>query len=223
MSRPRPISSSHSTPPMHETSEVSWKVRNPGEGRSTAEDGAVEYVVEERRRTYYVKSTLPPDQWDKETLQSIMASPDERGSAPAATFRRTQSCTLSGTKIEEMEEETDTPSLPKNNSDSPSQAPTPTMPLFPRTNRPESYPGTPTKLRKSPPPPPPINPRGDQDGHPRRKIYFYHKNDPHYGFTNFSDHPVRYKGREYPTSEHLFQSFKVNTLILDQPTIVLTY
>ena len=43
----------------------------------------------------------------------------------------------------------------------------------------------------------------------RQRILFYHKNDPYYGFTNFSPHPVLYKGKEYPTSEHLFQSFKV--------------
>ena len=43
----------------------------------------------------------------------------------------------------------------------------------------------------------------------RQCILFYHKNDPYYGFTNFSLHPVTYKCKEYPTSEHLFQSFKV--------------
>ncbi|KAF9001576.1 hypothetical protein BDQ17DRAFT_1358450 [Cyathus striatus] len=42
----------------------------------------------------------------------------------------------------------------------------------------------------------------------RPRILFYHKHDPHYGFTNFSPHSVYYKGKKYPTSEHLFQSFK---------------
>ncbi|KAF5370434.1 hypothetical protein D9615_009749 [Tricholomella constricta] len=42
----------------------------------------------------------------------------------------------------------------------------------------------------------------------RNKLLFYHKHNPHYGFTNFSDHPVDYNGKKYPTSEHLFQSFK---------------
>lgn len=42
----------------------------------------------------------------------------------------------------------------------------------------------------------------------RPRILFYHKADPHYGFTNFSEHAVIYKGKRYPTSEHLFQSFK---------------
>jgi len=43
----------------------------------------------------------------------------------------------------------------------------------------------------------------------RPRILFYHRHEPHYGFTNFSSHPVVYEGKRYPTSEHLFQSFKV--------------
>ena len=43
----------------------------------------------------------------------------------------------------------------------------------------------------------------------RQPVLFYHKHDPYYGFTNFSPYPVNYKGKKYPTSEHLFQSFKV--------------
>ncbi|KAJ7614091.1 hypothetical protein FB45DRAFT_692960, partial [Roridomyces roridus] len=41
-----------------------------------------------------------------------------------------------------------------------------------------------------------------------RRIFFYDKNAPHYGFTNFSAHPVHYNNKLYPTSEHLFQSLK---------------
>ncbi|KAF8072199.1 hypothetical protein FPV67DRAFT_1411910 [Lyophyllum atratum] len=56
------------------------------------------------------------------------------------------------------------------------------------------------------------SPSGSPDPHksPRQrpKVLFYHKHDPHYGFTNFSEHHVKYKGKTYPTSEHLFQSFK---------------
>ena len=46
----------------------------------------------------------------------------------------------------------------------------------------------------------------------RPKILFYHKHQPHYGFTNFSSHSVKYEGKVYPTSEHLFQSLKVMKL-----------
>ncbi|KAJ8592276.1 DUF1768-domain-containing protein [Rhizopogon salebrosus TDB-379] len=41
-----------------------------------------------------------------------------------------------------------------------------------------------------------------------KKILFYHANDPHYGFTNFSPDPIQYNGKTYQTSEHLFQSLK---------------
>ena len=44
-----------------------------------------------------------------------------------------------------------------------------------------------------------------------RPILFYHKHEPHYGFTNFSNHAVKFEDRVYPTSEHLFQSLKVCT------------
>lgn len=40
------------------------------------------------------------------------------------------------------------------------------------------------------------------------EILFYDKDQPYYSFTNFSPDPVEYKGREYPTSEHLFQAMK---------------
>ncbi|KIK96582.1 hypothetical protein PAXRUDRAFT_825817 [Paxillus rubicundulus Ve08.2h10] len=39
-------------------------------------------------------------------------------------------------------------------------------------------------------------------------VLFYEKNAPFYEFTNFSPHDIMYKGKRYPTSEHLFQSFK---------------
>ena len=45
------------------------------------------------------------------------------------------------------------------------------------------------------------------------RILFYHRHLPYYEFTNFSEHPVKYKGKRYPTSEHLFQSFKVSTFL----------
>lgn len=44
----------------------------------------------------------------------------------------------------------------------------------------------------------------------RERISFYNKNKPFYEFTNFSPHDVIYGGKRYPTSEHLFQSFKVS-------------
>lgn len=78
---------------------------------------------------------------------------------------------------------------------------------------------------KSSPPLPPPRPHSSSPGGSAKKkqdhsqkqviqspkrILFYHAHDPYYGFTNFSPDPVEYKGKRYPTSEHLFQSLKVS-------------
>jgi len=42
----------------------------------------------------------------------------------------------------------------------------------------------------------------------KNEIRFYDKDEQYYEFTNFSNHPITYEGKEYPTSEHLFQSLK---------------
>ncbi|KAJ7776891.1 hypothetical protein DFH07DRAFT_798105 [Mycena maculata] len=52
--------------------------------------------------------------------------------------------------------------------------------------------------------PPPVRPT-----QPRQCIYLRpQKNDQYYCFTNLSPHPVKYNGKKYATSEHLFQAFK---------------
>ena len=43
-------------------------------------------------------------------------------------------------------------------------------------------------------------------------VLFYDKNDPFYEFTLFSPHDVTYKGKRYPTGEHLFQALKVRVV-----------
>ena len=58
--------------------------------------------------------------------------------------------------------------------------------------------------------------------HARPKILFYDKHKPYYEFTNFSAHEVVYEGRRYPTSEHLFQAFKVNSRVIQDRMSVLT-
>ncbi|KAH7925822.1 DUF1768-domain-containing protein [Leucogyrophana mollusca] len=42
----------------------------------------------------------------------------------------------------------------------------------------------------------------------RDRVLFYDKDKPFYEFTNFSPHDVVHDQKRYPTSEHLFQSFK---------------
>ena len=46
----------------------------------------------------------------------------------------------------------------------------------------------------------------------RKEIKFYHKGRPYYEFTNFAPYDVIHKGKRYPTSEHLFQAFKVRSV-----------
>ncbi len=55
---------------------------------------------------------------------------------------------------------------------------------------------------------------------PSPPILFYDKTAPHYAFTNFSPHPIRYKGEVYPTSEHLFQSFKVSFILYGSSMLI---
>jgi len=43
------------------------------------------------------------------------------------------------------------------------------------------------------------------------QIHFYHSHRRYYEFTNFSDHPVIFGGKTYPTGQHLYQSFKVSS------------
>lgn len=66
----------------------------------------------------------------------------------------------------------------------------------------QTYPPSPVYATPPTSPLPPAPPASS-------RILFYDKDRPYYGFTNFSAHPVVYEGRTYPTSEHLFQSFKV--------------
>ncbi|KDQ52772.1 hypothetical protein JAAARDRAFT_50167 [Jaapia argillacea MUCL 33604] len=98
---------------------------------------------------------------------------------------------------------------------------TPYTPVVPQTSdgwyTPKvPYPHLGTQGPPIPPPPewpvPTVVPPGPRNG-PRasrnvRRIYFYHKHQPYYGFTNFSPHPIFCNGKRYPTSEHFFQSQK---------------
>ncbi|KAF9440536.1 hypothetical protein P691DRAFT_740092 [Macrolepiota fuliginosa MF-IS2] len=138
----------------------------------------VKYRVEERTRTIYVTSDVPPAQWDPRNINSLFA-PANSG---AQSMRRARSKAQTQYVITE-----ETP-------DSPQSAP-----AILTTQR---------SRQSNPPSPLPPSPHPSLKG-PRPQILFYHKHDPHYGFTNFSPHPVKYKGKVYPTSEHLFQSFKV--------------
>ncbi|KAF8150098.1 hypothetical protein B0H34DRAFT_666421 [Crassisporium funariophilum] len=155
------------------------------------------YRIEERSRTIYVASDIDPSQWDSHSLNTIFtlaeAPEGDQGTSLEQPIRRTRSyvdtqVTITESGTEHVEEPRET---------------SPRMSVY-RSRRP-GVKSAPIQVSISNP----ASPEPIRRGSPTRpRILFYHKHDPHYGFTNFSAHPVIYKGKKYPTSEHLFQSFK---------------
>ena len=160
------------------------------------------YRIEERSRTIYVSSDTDPSQWDTHSLNTIftLAEVSESDQDPIAEqpIRRTKShvdnqATLSpgpSNHPEIKHENTSRRSVYRTRLPGIRSAP-----LHLSTDVPLQ--GANSNSRPS---------------SARNRILFYHKDHPYYGFTNFSPHPVIYKGKKYPTSEHLFQSFKVRAL-----------
>lgn len=148
----------------------------------------VRYRVEERTRTIYVTSDVPPVQWDTRNLGSLFPQCGNGQDTVLEPVQRTRSRIQTQYIITE---EAESPSRSQPRS---APAVLPIQGQHSRHSNPSSplvsYPNHPFKG-------------------PRSRILFYHRQDPHYGFTNFSPHNVRYNGKVYPTSEHLFQSFKV--------------
>lgn len=161
----------------------------------------VQYRIEERRRTVYVTSEVPPAQWDPQTVSNILQFADipETEIVNTSSLRRTKSLVErdivvfedSSNKAGKTSKDSPPPSYRSGKQGSRSSM------ILKSPNDSNSSPDTPTPHRGSPRTP------------TRHRILFYHRHDPHYGFTNFSPHPVMYQGKRYPTSEHLFQSFKV--------------
>ncbi|KAG8970932.1 hypothetical protein FRC05_011606 [Tulasnella sp. 425] len=57
----------------------------------------------------------------------------------------------------------------------------------------------------------PDHPPGYHKPPPKRgpkPLFFYEETEKYYEFTNFAPYPVVFRGKEYPTSEHLFQARK---------------
>lgn len=176
---------------------------------SSKSNQTFQYRVEERRRTVFIKSDTPPSQWDAGTVQEIIKLADiQEGEAvhvqeqqqgrlsPPNSSRRTQSMTDKEYLIYEEEA---SPQQTRSEGEKDVRKST-----YLRRPGPKSE----SALRGS------VFMRSDSPSsnsskrRSRPRILFYHKQDPHYGFTNFSAHPVMYEQKKYPTSEHLFQSFK---------------
>lgn len=164
---------------------------------------AKQYRIEERKRTIYVTSDVPPSEWDAHSLDTIFnvaeaqASSGEKVEDSAQAICRTPS--LVETQIVIVEDNTQNPAAATPMDVPAARSPRWSMPPQTQHRR------TPVKSGRTPPESPRRSPVQRQQ---RPRILFYDKNEPYYGFTNFSAHPVVYKGKRYPTSEHLFQSFK---------------
>ena len=174
---------------------------SPLSPRIPKKSGPVQYRIEERTRTVYVASDEDLTKWDQRSIANLL-------------------------RITEVSDTDQDSSHPIERSPSQSSASTPDSKGFsPRTTS-KRYE---TKSLQIPSPhaapPSPIRISAQRSrSYERPKVLFYHKHDPYYGFTNFSQHPVVYKGKKYPTSEHLFQSFKVSqSLISDEIQPVILY
>ncbi|PPQ63933.1 hypothetical protein CVT24_009108 [Panaeolus cyanescens] len=160
------------------------------------------YRIEERSRTIYVSSDDDPSTWDPQRLNKMFSeagSPEQR-SASSEPMRRAKSYVDTEFIItEESASPEETPRSP----------PTRARTSIYNARRPgvKSASGVPTTNFVPGTPQARLRALATQPAQ-RPRILFYHKHDPHYGFTNFSAHPVIYNGKKYPTSEHLFQSFK---------------
>ncbi|KAF8808607.1 DUF1768-domain-containing protein [Phlegmacium glaucopus] len=159
------------------------------------------YRIEERSRTIHIPSDVDPSQWDPHMLNTILTlagvPESEQDRITEQPIRRTKSHAdgqgaLSPDPLDTIERKHESVSR---SSVYRAQCPgIKSAPLHPSDN---------PALRDN-------SPHGStsKPSSARTRILFYRKDDPYYGFTNFSPHPVIYNGRKYPTSEHLFQSFK---------------
>ncbi|KAF7374359.1 DUF1768 domain-containing protein [Mycena sanguinolenta] len=160
---------------------------DPSPTSPTTTTSTMHYRIEQRR-SVYVTTDILPSQWDPAQLNNIL----DLGEAAGVSSNRDIRIRLTQSMPErpvvfspdiEPKPAADIAEVPRR-----SKADMATLRMSTVTPMPHrrSSPRTPTRAR----------------------VLFYHKTDPHYGFTNFSSHPVFYDNKRYPTSEHLFQSFK---------------
>jgi len=159
---------------------------------SPTTNGPVQYRIEERSRTLYVTSDVSPPQW--EHLEQIFSLAEEAETTSQIDTRLSTSFNAEARAI--ISEDAGHTTSPESRSRFVRSGSS-------RSRRSEFVPSPNSGTHPSDFPR-----RGSPRTLVRPRILFYHKHDPHYGFTNFSDHPVSYKDKKYPTSEHLFQSFK---------------
>ncbi|KAJ3732656.1 hypothetical protein DFJ43DRAFT_1154051 [Lentinula guzmanii] len=206
-------------------------------------------VEERRRRTVFVKSNVPPEQWETHQILDIadIEEGDEQGLEGESKVHRSKSLSerprVIGAMVVDSKRSRSGQDLPSNQHAQPRYSPG-SDPSSQSSSRYQSRraslkpsdaltSATAAFNRMSATPNTPPNSPAVWKSHnsvtrnnlssethrsrpmtmevavpPRPRILFYHKHNPHYGFTNFSRHSVDYMGKRYPTSEHLFQSFK---------------
>jgi hypothetical protein len=157
------------------------------------------YRIDEYRRTFYIASPAPPAQ-DIDTIMTEVTDMSEEHTTSSSQPPSYRSKSLTEREILPVVDE-NRPNLSQGLADRTTRhGLRSSVSLRSQTsaNTPPNTPATP-------------HPHGSRPSRTptRHRILFYHRRDPHYGFTNFSSHPVFYQGKRYPTSEHLFQSFKV--------------
>lgn len=165
----------------------------PGARASPTTGAPKQYRIEERKRTVYVTSDLDPSEWNAENLDAVFnlaaAQQGEHERPGSQPMRRAKSLVETQFIITE-------------DTDAAYQAAgglSPSTSSHSQGRRGVKSTGHLYAASVASP---------DSPRRSRPRILFYHKHDPHYGFTNFSAHPITYMGKRYPTSEHLFQSFK---------------
>jgi len=189
------------TSPTGEIISPSSEKTSPPTPKPKATGQPVQYRIEEHRRTIFLTSSLPPGQWDAKALSELISLPEgpDEGApldGQTQTQRHRRAKSLSENDLIVL-----TDASNQKLKDAPGGSPHThrhIKNLVPKAGGSSSTPTTPTAAIRGGSPRTPT----------RHRILFYHRHDPHYGFTNFSAHPVMYKGKRYPTSEHLFQSFK---------------
>jgi len=156
------------------------------------------YRIEERSRTIYVAGDVDPSQWDTNSLNAIFSLaevPEEEEDSPDdQPIRRTHSYQDTQLII--------TPEAVGRVDELSANVPSSNVFRSRRLGVRSANAALPSRMST-------MSPHSPPQSLPQKRILFYHKHDPYYGFTNFSAHPVVYNGKKYPTSEHLFQSFKV--------------
>jgi len=156
----------------------------------------VQYRIEEHRRTIFLTSSAPP----AEALGELLSLPeisDEGAQLDGQTQRQRRAKSLNENDLVVLRDNSN-----QKLKDAPNNSPRTLLHGrnlgIAKGGGSSSTPTTPTSTIRGGLPRTPT----------RHRILFYHRQDPHYGFTNFSPHPVVFNGKRYPTSEHLFQSFK---------------